>query len=117
MKQKIFSVTIDDCRVDTFRGSGNGGQNRNKRDTGVRITHQESGAVGHATEHRTQLQNKQAAFRRMAESKEMTAWLKLETARRAGWNIEEEVTKELESKNLKIEVKDEQGRWVNESVS
>lgn len=71
----LFSVTLKDCDVDTFRAGGNGGQNQNKRDTGVRVTHRASGAVGTARDERSQLQNKKLAFRRMAESKLFQAWV------------------------------------------
>lgn len=53
--EKIFSVTLKDCVVETKRGSGKGGQNRNKRDTAVRIVHLPSGAVGESQEQRSQL--------------------------------------------------------------
>lgn len=69
MREKVLSVTLADCDVQTKRGSGKGGQNRNKRDTAVRIVHRASGAVGESQQERSQLQNKRAAFRRMAESK------------------------------------------------
>lgn len=62
--------------MQTKRGSGAGGQNRNKRDTAVRIVHRASGAVGESQEERSQLQNKKKAFRRMAESPKFQAWLK-----------------------------------------
>lgn len=68
VREKVLSVTIKDCDVQTKRGSGAGGQNRNKRDTAVRIVHRASGAVGESQEERSQLQNKRTAFRRMAES-------------------------------------------------
>ena len=55
-----------DCDVDAFRGSGPGGQNRNKRETGVRLTHRPTGVVVMATERRSRLQNLEAAFARMA---------------------------------------------------
>jgi protein subunit release factor B len=67
-RHRILSVTIHDCEVQTFRSGGKGGQNQNKRDTGVRIIHHPSGARGESREERSQLQNKRAAFRRMAES-------------------------------------------------
>jgi protein subunit release factor A len=70
-KEKLFSVTIHDCVVETKRGHGKGGQNRNTRDTAVRIVHPPSGAVGESQEERSQLQNKRTAFRRMAQSAKM----------------------------------------------
>jgi protein subunit release factor B len=70
-----FSVTVKDCEVQTFRSGGKGGQNQNKRDTGVRIIHRPSGAVGESRQHRTQLENKRAAFRRMAEHGKFRFWV------------------------------------------
>lgn len=66
-RQLMFSVTLKDCEVQTFRSGGKGGQNQNKRDTGVRIIHHPSGARGEARDERSQLQNKRLAFKRMAD--------------------------------------------------
>jgi protein subunit release factor B len=63
----VLSVTLKDCDVQTFRAGGNGGQNQNKRDTGVRIIHRASGARGEARDERSQLQNKRLAFKRMTD--------------------------------------------------
>ena len=41
-REKLFS--IKDFEVQTFRSGGPGGQNQNKRNTGVRIIHKSSGA-------------------------------------------------------------------------
>jgi protein subunit release factor B len=68
MKELLLSVTLKDCDVQTKRGSGAGGQNRNKRDTAVRIVHRASGAVGESQEERSQLQNKKRAFLRMSQT-------------------------------------------------
>jgi protein subunit release factor B len=76
-RELVFSVTIKDCKVETFRAGGNGGQNQNKRNTGVRVRHLPSGAVGEAREQRSQLQNKRAAFVRMAKSKQFQVWARL----------------------------------------
>lgn len=73
-KELIYSLTKKDFRVDTFKGSGPGGQKRNKTASGVRITHLESGAVGQATESRSQYINKRTAFWRMFDSKEFQMW-------------------------------------------
>jgi protein subunit release factor A len=72
---KTTIVSKKDLKIDTFRAGGNGGQNQNARDTGVRITHIASGAVGEARDSRYQLQNKRAAFRRMAETPAFKIWL------------------------------------------
>ena len=56
-----------DCEVELLKGSGPGGQNRNKRETGVRLTHRPSGEVVMATERRSQRQNLEIAYERMAE--------------------------------------------------
>lgn len=63
MKERVLikSVTLKDCCVDTFRAGGHGGQRQNKVETGVRIVHLESGAVGEARELASQIQNKRKA--------------------------------------------------------
>lgn len=70
MRTRILSVTIHDCEVQTFRSGGKGGQNQNKRDTGVRVIHHPSRARGESREERSQLQNKRSAFLRMVKTKE-----------------------------------------------
>jgi protein subunit release factor B len=74
-RELLFSVTLADCDVQTFKAGGPGGQNQNKRDTGVRVIHRASGARGESREERSQLQNKKLAFRRMAESALFKAWV------------------------------------------
>ena len=112
-RELLFSVTASDCRFDYYRGSGKGGQKRNKTSSAVRCTHVASGAVGQSEATRSQLQNKQAAFRKMADSKRFQAWHKMEIARRCGRvDLAERATDmAMLPSNLRVEVKD-QGRWI-----
>lgn len=111
-KRLLFSVTQNDCRWDYARGSGKGGQKRNKTETAVRCTHLESGAVGQSDDTRSQHQNKRIAFRRMAESNKFKSWHKIETARRLGKQkqIDDNVDQQMKPWNLKTEVW--QDKWV-----
>ena len=55
---------LADCRVDRTRGSGPGGQHRNKTETAIVITHLPTGVRGEASERRSQGENlAQAKFR------------------------------------------------------
>lgn len=76
-RELLFSVTLKDCEVQTFRSGGSGGQNQNKRDTGVRVIHHPSGARGESREERSQLQNKKTAFKRMASTEQFKLWVRL----------------------------------------
>ncbi len=61
------NVTKVDLRVDYTKGSGAGGQKRNKTESAVRITHIPTGMTGYSEDQRSQTQNKKTAFRRLAE--------------------------------------------------
>lgn len=56
---------LQDCRIETFRSSGPGGQHRNKTESGVRITHEPSGVQATATERREQPVNRKVAIKRL----------------------------------------------------
>lgn len=113
-RELLFSVTIKDCRVDTFTVGGHGGAGKDTSNTGVRITHLASSAVGECTESRSQAKNKQTAWVRMANSKTFQAWHKRKLAELStGKTIEERVDEEMAIRNLKVEGRDENGRWVS----
>jgi RF-1 domain len=56
---------LPQCRWETFRGPGPGGQKRNKTSSSVRIVHIPTGLTATAGEFRSQQQNKANALRRL----------------------------------------------------
>ena len=61
----VSDFDVKDCRFETFRSGGKGGQNVNKVETGIRIIHGPTGLRVECTEERSQYLNKQKGLRRL----------------------------------------------------
>ena len=100
MRQLLFYVTLQDCRIDTYHDS---------LESMVRITHYASGAVGECLSKDYDIQEQQNrkrnAFFRMTASPEFQSWLKTRIAQQApvelGFTL---VAQTMNPENLKIEV-------------
>jgi len=121
-KELIFSVTRKDFEITHFSGSGAGGQHRNKHQNCVRIKHKETGIITTGQEERSLKQNEKNAFLRMTEHLGFKNWLRLKIAeavvKNSGAPVQLDigtiVEEQMKSSNLKIEIKDEKGEWIDD---
>ena len=113
-KQLLFSLSKakGDFIVQPFKGSGKGGQKRNKTMSACRIIHPASGTVSECQEERSFDQNKKKAFERLVEKDSFKKWHKFETAKALGLmaNVEDELDKAMMPENIKIECVQD-GKW------
>ena len=109
-KDPLFSVTADDCDWSYTKGTGNGGQKKNKTSSAVHCRHRVSGAYGYSESSRSQLDNRRDAFRKMSETKEFQQWVNLEFMKRSGQLLEIERSVEQELQKVKLEIKID-GKW------
>ena len=112
-KVLLFSVTADDCRWAYTKGTGAGGQKRNKTSSAVHCFHDPSGAHGYSESSRSQLDNKRDAFIKMFETKEFKLWHHIESLKRNGRMAEIDAYVAREMRKVRVDVKVD-GRWVDE---
>lgn len=109
-RKLLFSVTASDCTWSYTRGTGKGGQKKNKTNSAVHCSHEPSGAHGYAEDTREQHKNRQIAFERMVKSPKFEKWRQMEAMRRSGQEavIEEKVERDM--RKVRVEIK-EDGLW------
>lgn len=107
MREHVLRVTIKDCEVQTFRCGGKGGQNKDKRDTGVRIIHHPSGGVAESREARSQLGNKRRAFERLGRTMAFQVWCRSQAT---SGTIKDKLAEDLQAESIEVEYR-VNGQW------
>lgn len=112
-KKLLFSVGLDDCDIKGVTSNRScGGSGKDTSNNMIQLVHKPSGVRTTAQEQRSQFANKKEAFFKMAKHPKFIQWCQLEASRILGKpSIDDIVDKQMGRNNLKIEVKDENGRW------
>ena len=101
-------VLLAQCRVETFRSGGKGGQHQNTTDSGVRLIHEPTGLRAGSRNDRSQHRNKALALDRLRKKLER---LNARRAPRVPTRVPSgEKRKRLESKKRRSRIKDQRRR-------
>ena len=111
-KKLLFSITRKDLKIDFFSGKGAGGQHRNKHMNCVRLSHPASGAMVTGQSHRERRANIKEAMNNLVKSGKFKMWhAQVVRELMTGKTIDELVDESMVEKNLKIEGRNESGKW------
>lgn len=113
-KEILFSLTEKNFEWSYTKGSGKGGQKRNKTSNAVHCKHVPSGSYGYSEATRSKHDNKIDAFTKCVGTDKFKAWLNMEIARATGQLEVAKSEAEKQMQFIKVEVKDEKGRWIDE---
>lgn len=111
-KEKLFSITASDFEWSYTRGTGKGGQKKNKTNSAVHCVHPPSGSHGYSEATRSQTANKTSAWNKCISNEVFKRWLQYEMMKRCGILSQIDAIVDKEMEKVLIEGKDENGRWV-----
>ncbi len=114
----ILSVIAKDFITQTFSVGGHGDGGKDTSNSGVRLIHRASGAVGEGREHRSNTLNKRSAFEKLVKTKKFLNWHKAaisrarnlpvpETPEEIRARVDRMVDEGLKDGSIKVEVGDE----------
>jgi protein subunit release factor B len=111
-----FTQTKDDFEYQWFSGTGAGGQNRNKNQNCFRIKHKATGIIKTGQSHKSREANKKEALQAMVADPKFRAYCEMKLVElEKGKTLEQEVDEWMAPENLQVQVKDENGKWVDEA--
>lgn len=95
------SLDPKDLDFSTYRGSGPGGQHRNKVSTAVRVTHRPTGITARAQEERSQAANKKRALARLIKILELNEQDTRDSDTKARWGQHQALERGKEIRTFK----------------
>lgn len=104
-RELLHSITKNDFTIQPFKGSGPGGQHRNKNATAIRLIHNESGVQAESQKHKSQRQNRKEAFNKLINSPEFRKWHRIKTAEALFGknNMDRQLNEWMRPENFQIE--------------
>ena len=98
-EKRKFSTDLEmlkqEVEITFYKSSGPGGQRKNKKETAVRIYHPPSGITVIATDHRSQVKNKELAFERLQKKlKELNREKKVRKPTKKPLRVKEEILRD-----------------------
>lgn len=100
----IFQLTKKDFKIEYLRGSGNGGQKKQKTSSACRISHEESGVSKYCQDHREQHRNRESAFTKLCNDPFFKNWLERKVREIENKDrIENWVEEQMQDKYLQVE--------------
>jgi hypothetical protein len=88
-RRLLFSVSMKDLEIQTFSVGGHGGGGKDTSNSGVRLIHPPSGAVGEGRSARSNTLNRREAFIKLVRHPKFLLWHKVECAKRMGRGVKE----------------------------
>jgi protein subunit release factor A len=113
LKELLFSVTKKDLEINYFSGTGGGGQHRNKHQNCVRLKHAESGVMVTGQSEKSRQANLREALNNLVAHPKFRMWQAGKAIEIVdGKNLEQRVEQMMTPEKMKIECRDEDGKWV-----
>ncbi|MFZ4100274.1 MAG: peptide chain release factor-like protein [Chlamydiia bacterium] len=107
----LDEALLAECRVDTFRSSGPGGQHVNVTDSAVRLTHLPTGIVVTSQRERSQLLNRQECLHKLRMAVDKLNYVK---PRRLATRIPRSVVRKNSAKKAKDSEKKRRRRPISD---
>ena len=116
-RRLLFTITKKDLIITYFSSKGPGGQNKNKHQNHVRIKHPDSGAIVTGQSHKERRANMKEALHNLPKNGKFKMWHTRKCAEIIkGETLDETVDKMMKEKNLKIEIRNKDGKWEDDKI-